>query len=553
VQEGVEVVFGYPGGCNLPMYDALQDYPVRHVLVRHEQNAGHAADGFAKVSGKVGVAFGTSGPGATNLVTAVATAMLDSTPVVFVTGQVPAGLIGTDAFQETDVTGVTLPITKHNYLVMKTEDIAPTLREAFHIARSGRPGPVLVDIPKDVQVREIDFEYPTGDVRRASERRPSRAPEPKWDAALALIAAAKRPLILAGQGVSLSGAHEELQAFAEKTGTPVAFTLMGLDAMPSNHPLALSMMGMHGEAFVNTAIQNADLLLAFGMRFDDRVTGKLDTYARNAKKIHIDIDPAELNKNVPVEVAIASDLKTALRRLLPELAPARHDDWLAQIRAWRGDTEVRDITRLDAGDKLWAAHVIHDLWAETDGNATICTDVGQHQMWVAQYYRPRRAHTFVWSGGLGTMGYGLPSAMGAQFAVPKGEVWVVAGDGGFQMSIPELATIVQERLPVKIAIINNGFLGMVRQWQEFFYDKNYAATPLLSPDFVKLADAYGIPGIRVSSREQVRPAVRRARETNGPVLVEFQVVKEDIVYPMVPAGTDLDKMIRRPLLAEREE
>lgn len=551
-REGVEVVFGYPGGCNLPMYDAMLDYPIRHVLVRHEQNAGHAADGFARASGKVGVALGTSGPGATNLVTAIATAMLDSVPTVFITGQVPSGLIGSDAFQETDVTGVTLPITKHNYLVLQTEELAHTIREAFHIARSGRPGPVLIDIPKDVQIRKIEFVYPEGDLRRLSERRPFRRGQPDYAKAASLIGEAKRPLILAGRGVLLSGATEELREFSEKTGIPVAFTLLGLDAMSSEHPLSLSMMGMHGEAFVNTAIQSADLLLAFGMRFDDRVTGKLDGYAKGAKKIHIDIDAAELQKNVPVDLAIHADLKTALRLLLPEVKPSRHDAWVQEIHSWKRDTTARDIVSIDAGDKLWAAHVIHDLWEETRGDVTIATDVGQHQMWVAQYFRPKRPQTFIWSGGLGTMGYGLPAAMGAQLARPGEEVWVVAGDGGFQMSIPELATLQQDRIPVKICVINNGYLGMVRQWQELFYDKRYAATPLLSPDFVKLADAYGIPGIRVETRADVVPAIRRARETPGPVLVEFRVVKEDLVYPMVVSGTDLGTMIRRPAITNQE-
>jgi len=546
-REGVEVVFGYPGGCNLPMYDALAEFPaIHHVLVRHEQNAGHAADGFARASGKVGVALGTSGPGATNLVTAIATAMLDSVPTVFITGQVGTGLIGSDAFQETDVTGVTLPITKHNYLVMRTEELAPVLREAFHIARSGRPGPVLVDIPKDVQIRQIDFSWPEEPPRRLSERRPWTRGTSDWDKAAQLINEARRPVILAGQGVLLAGAEEQLRAFAEKTGTPVAFTLLGLDAMPSDHPLAMAMMGMHGEAFVNHAIQGADLLLAFGMRFDDRVTGKLATYAPNARKVHIDIDPAELGKNVRADVAIVSDLRVGLERLLPLVQPARHDDWMAQIAAWRGDTSRRDIVNLDSGGRLWAAHVIHELWKSTGGDCVVTTDVGQHQMWVAQYFRPNKPHTFVWSGGLGTMGFGLPSAVGAQFARRGERVWAVCGDGGFQMSIPELATLAQERLPVKIAVINNGYLGMVRQWQEFFYDKNYQSTPLLSPDFVKLAEAYGILGLRVERPSELSETIRRAHETPGPVLVEFRVVKEDLVYPMVPAGVDLDQMIRRP-------
>jgi acetolactate synthase-1/2/3 large subunit len=547
-REGVEVVFGYPGGCNLPLYDAMRDYSIRHVLVRHEQNAGHAADGYARATGKVGVAFGTSGPGATNLVTAIATSMLDSTPTVFITGQVPSSLIGSDGFQETDVTGVTLPITKHNYLVTRTEDLAVTMREAFHLARSGRPGPVLVDIPKNVQNMSADFEWPEMDLRRPGERRIQAPLASSFTTALKLIEGAKRPLILAGQGILASGAMEEVREFAERAQIPIALTLLGLDTVPEDHPLRLAMMGMHGEAYVNTAIQNADLLLAFGMRFDDRVTGKLDTYARDARKIHIDIDPAELNKNVHCDVTIHSDLKIALRRLLADLKPARHDNWIAELNELRSESRRRDIIHQPANGKLFAAHVIHDLWTTTGGQAVVATDVGQHQMWVAQYYRPRRPRSIIWSGGLGTMGFGLPSAMGAKLARPSEEVWVVAGDGGFQMSIPELATLQQDRIAVKIAVINNGYLGMVRQWQEFFYDKRYSATPLLSPDFVKLAEAYDIPGFRVTTREEVIPTIERARKIDGPTLIDFRVLKEDSVYPMVPAGTDLGTMIRRPFV-----
>jgi acetolactate synthase-1/2/3 large subunit len=550
-REGVEVVFGYPGGCNLPIYDAMQHYNVRHVLVRHEQNAGHAADGYARATGKVGVAFGTSGPGATNLVTAIATSMLDSTPTVFITGQIPTGLIGSDGFQETDVTGVTLPITKHNYLVTRVEDIGPTIQEAFHIARSGRPGPVLVDIPKDIQNKTTDWEWIDGDLRRMSERQaPVRSQESLFAEALRLIEQAERPLILAGQGILHSGAVQEVREFAERAQIPVALTLLGLDAMPEGHPLRLAMMGMHGEAYVNTAIQSADLLLAFGMRFDDRVTGKLETYARNAKKIHIDIDAAELNKNVRVEVPILSDLKAALQKLLPKLKTKQHDEWIKQLQDLKKESDSRDIIHQPANGKLWAAHVIHDLWTETKGESIVSTDVGQHQMWVAQYYKPRRARQIIWSGGLGTMGFGVPSAMGAKLARPDQEVWTVAGDGGFQMSIPELATLQQDKIGIKIAIINNGYLGMVRQWQELFHAKNYAATPLLSPDFVKLAGAYDIPAFRVTTREEVIPTIRKAREIEGPVLVEFRVEREDMVYPMVPAGTDLGQMIRRPVFNE---
>jgi acetolactate synthase-1/2/3 large subunit len=550
VREGVDVIFGYPGGANLPLYDAIPQYPLRHVLVRHEQNAGHAADGYARASGKVGVAFATSGPGATNLVTAVANAMLDSTPVVFVTAQVTSSFLGSDAFQETDITGVTLPITKHNYLVLDAADLAPTLREAFLLAKSGRPGPVLVDIPKDVQNQEVEFVYPDA-VTRLGSRWKAAMPPDAFGRAAAFINEAKRPLILAGQGVLASGASEELLAMAERAHIPIAQTLLGLDSVPHGHPLALGMMGMHGEAYVNSAVQSADLLLAFGMRFDDRVTGKLSTYAPNAKKVHIDIDAAELNKNVAVDVAIHSDLKTALRQILPKVQPAQHAEWLAQIAAWREDTERRDIIAQDAGGKLFAAHVIHDLWRATKGEVILATDVGQHQMWAAQYFKPTRPRSFITSGGLGTMGFGLPAGIGARFARPNTPVWVVAGDGGFQMTMSELATLQQEKLAVKIAIINNGFLGMVRQWQELFYEKRYSHTPMLSPDFLKLAAAYDIPGIRVTRREEVIPAVNQAMETPGSVLVEFRVEKEDLVFPMVPSGTDLGSMLRRPVPADK--
>lgn len=548
VKEGVEVVFGYPGGCNLPMYDAMPRYPIKHVLVRHEQNAGHAADGYARASGKVGVALGTSGPGATNLVTAIATALLDSVPTVFITGQVGSTLIGSDAFQETDVTGVTLPITKHNYLVMSVEEIAPTLREAFRVAKEGRPGPVLVDIPKDLQNQVCELTSGETDPKRPTKRRREifGDDEERLANMKALIAKAERPIILAGQGVLLSGAFEELRTYAEKTQTPIALTLLGLDGIPHTHPLALGMMGMHGEAYVNTAIQSADLLLAFGMRFDDRVTGRLDEYAKNARKIHIDIDAAEIDKNVRVDVGYVGDLKTTLRRLIPLVPEQRHDAWLKEIDGWRNETVERDIKYLSNGNKLFAAHVVNDIWEETGSDVTVTTDVGQHQMWVAQYFKAKNPHTFIWSGGLGTMGYGVPSAVGAQFAKPHQETWVFAGDGGFQMSIPELATIQQEKLPIKIAIINNGYLGMVRQWQELFYEERYHATPILSPNFVKLAEAYEIPGIRVSRREDVKPAVRRARETKGPVLIEFQVEQADMVWPMVAAGSPLGTMLRRP-------
>ena len=544
-REGVRHVFGYPGGAILPAYDALCNYPeIHHVLVRHEQGAAHMADGYARAGGGVGVAIATSGPGATNLVTGIATAMMDSSPIVCITGQVGSKLIGYDAFQETDITGITLPITKHNYLVTRADELAAVIREAFHIARSGRPGPVLIDVTKDAQQSSCEFDWeasqPTPRKRSGSKRRT------ELDQALELIRRAERPVILAGHGILLSGAVEEVFRFAEVADVPVAMTLLGIGSFPASHPLNLGMMGMHGEAWVNTAIQEADLLLAFGMRFDDRVTGNLKTYAPNAKKIHVEIDSAEVNKNVRADVALIGDLREILRELLPRLQPSTHADWIAHIHELKGDAAVRDIQNLPDDGHLYAAHVINDLWNATAGNATVVTDVGQHQMWEAQYYHHDRPNSLITSGGLGTMGFALPAAIGAKFAKPDSEVWVVAGDGGFQMTMSELATVGQENLDINIAIINNGFLGMVRQWQEFFYDRRYKATPLHSPDFVKLAEAFGLRGKEVRKRSEVVNAVREAREHRGTYIINFCVEQEDSVFPMVPAGADLHNMIRRP-------
>jgi acetolactate synthase-1/2/3 large subunit len=547
MREGVEVVFGYPGGANLPIYDALTQYPVHHVLVRHEQGAAHMADGYARASGKVGVAMATSGPGATNLVTGIATALMDSSPTVFITGQVASHFIGYDAFQETDVTGVTLPITKHNYLVTSPAEIGPVLREAFHIARTGRPGPVLVDIAKDAQQKTAEWEYDDRPVVLRGYRQGVRPASSELHKAVELIHAAKRPVILAGQGVLMSGAMGELLEFAERTDSLVALTLLGIGGFPASHPLNLGMMGMHGEAFVNQAIQEADLLLAFGMRFDDRVTGDLKQYAPHARKIHADIDPSEINKNVKVDAALLGNLRDTLRDLLALVETCDHREWRAQIQQRKGDTAVRDIQNLPDNGHLYAAHVIHDLWRIVDGKAIVVTDVGQHQMWAAQYYKADHPGTFITSGGLGTMGFGLPAAIGAKFARPDEEVWVICGDGGFQMTAAELATTVQEGIKVNVAIINNGYLGMVRQWQEFFYERRYSATPMISPDFVKLADAHGLAGMRVQCRAEVEPAIQQARQTNGTVVIDFRVEKEEAVYPMVPAGAGLANMIRRPM------
>ena len=546
-REGVQHVFGYPGGAILPAYDALKHSKIHHVLVRHEQGATHMADCSARASGQVGVAVATSGPGATNMVTGIATAMLDSSPIVCITGQVGSKLIGSDAFQETDITGVTLPITKHNYLVTHASEVARTIREAFYVARSGRPGPVLVDITKDAQQTTCAFDWEAAKPQLPGYR-PDLSPEPKeYEHALELIHNSKRPVILAGHGIIISGAMNEVREFAERAGIPVALTLLGLGAFPASHPLNLGMMGMHGEAWVNHTIQEADLLLAFGMRFDDRVTGNLKTYASNAKKIHIEIDPAEINKNVKVDVPLVGDLREVLHELLPNVESIDRSEWLDSIDKLKGDAAVRDIQNLPDSGHLYAAHVINDLWRETrDAETVVVTDVGQHQMWEAQYYKHEKARSLITSGGLGTMGFALPAAIGVKVARPEAEVWVVVGDGGFQMTLCELATVVQEKLKVNIAIINNGFLGMVRQWQEFFYERNYAATPLLNPDFAKLGEAYGIRSMTVTERSQVVPSVRAARQHDGPVLINFRVEQEDTVYPMVAAGASLHEMIRRP-------
>ena len=546
VNEGVTTVFGYPGGAILPAYDAMLDYPIHHVLVRHEQGATHMADGYARASGKVGVAMATSGPGATNMVTGIATAMLDSSPLLCITGQVGSKVVGTDAFQETDVTGVTLPITKHNYLVSHVDEIAPTIHEAMYVARSGRPGPVLVDITKDAQQLTTELHWDPSDVKLPGYR-PDLSPTPdEYKRAAELINGAKRPIILAGHGVILSDATTLVRQLAEKAHIPIAMTLLGIGGVPASHPLNLGMMGMHGEAWVNQAIQEADLLVALGMRFDDRVTGNVKSYALNALKIHVDIDPAEFNKNVKVDLALAGDLSDVLQDLLPHVESGGRKTWLSTIDDMKGDVAVRDIQNIPDSGHLYAAHVISDIWHVTEGKAIVVTDVGQHQMWEAQYYHHEEPRSLITSGGLGTMGFALPAAIGAKLACPDKEVWVVAGDGGFQMTMAELATIAQENLDINVAIINNGYLGMVRQWQEFFYERRYAATPLLSPDFAKLAECFGLKGVTVDKRQDVVPMVQSARSHEGTVVMNFMVEQEDTVYPMVPAGADLDDMIRRP-------
>jgi len=548
IAEGVEVVFGYPGGQIMPTYDALLDYPaVHHVLVRHEENAGFAAGGYARASGRVGVCVATSGPGATNLVTSLTDAMLDSVPVVAITGQVSSAFVGSDAFQETDVTGVTLPVTKHNYLVKDVKELPQVMKEAFYIARSGRPGPVLVDVCKDAQSASTDFDYDAIKVRLPGYQPRIRGTEQQIQQAAAYINAAKRPIIMAGHGIILSGAHDELREFAERGNIPISTTLLGIGSIPESHPLNLRMMGMHGGAWVNQAIQNADLLIALGMRFDDRVTGNLGSYARHADVIHVDIDPAEINKNVLADVGIAGDVKHVLAQLIPLVEHNGREAWFAQINEWKQEAKIRDIMEQD-DDTLHVPFVLSEIKRQTGSeNVTIVTDVGQHQMWTAQYYRQERRNGLLTSGGLGAMGFGVPTAIGASFARPNDEIWVIVGDGGFQMSIPELATIMQERRSIKIAVMRNGYLGMVRQWQELIHNHRYSEVNISSPDLLRLGSAYGIMAMRAETKEEVGEVIAEARSYGGPVLLDFVVEQEVNVYPMVAPGNALHEMLRRPV------
>jgi len=552
LQEEVEVVFGYPGGANLPIYDTLYKYKdkVHHVLVRHEQGAAHAADGYARASGKVGVAMATSGPGATNLITGVATAMMDSIPMVCITGQVGRPVIGSDAFQETDVLGTMIPLTKHSYQVNDINKLAGIIKDAFYIARSGRPGPVLIDIPKDIQNESMPFEYPESHGVLPGYNPRVRASDDQLQEVAGMIKEAKNPVILAGHGVLLSGATPELIELAEKADIPVSVTLLGIGGIPASHPKCIGFMGMHGAYWANHAIQKADLLIACGMRFDDRVTGNLETYSPDSKKVHIDIDPTELNKNVIVDVPIRGDLRAVLTALIPMVEKKSHDAWSSQIRTWMDESHTREIL-FQESDRLLSAFVVRDIWEATKGKALVVTDVGQHQMTVAQYYYQDHPDSLLTSGGLGTMGYGLPAAIGASFAKRKKDIWLVVGDGGIQMTITELATAVQENANINIAIINNGYLGMVRQWQELFYDERYVETPISSPDYMKIAEAYGLKGYRVKERKDVIPTVEASQTHDGPVLIEFVVENLEMVYPMVPAGADLDDMHTRPLVEEQ--
>lgn len=549
VREGVDVVFGMPGGANLPLYDALAHYPqIHHVLVRHEQAGAHMADGYARITGDVGVCFATSGPAATNLVTGLANAMMDSIPMVAITGQVPTTLLGNDAFQETDVTGVTQPVTKHNYLVTDVTELPQIMKEAFYIAREGRPGPVLIDICKDVQNDSTDFVYPD-EVKLQGYNPWYGLVEEDITAAAELINNAQKPLIIAGHGVQMGGANAELRKLVELAEIPVTMTLLGLGDLPETHPLSLGMCGMHGEAHTNLAIQECDVLIGVGMRFDDRVTGVLAEFAPKATIIHLEMDPAEVGKNVKPDIALIGDCKDSLTGLLNHVRPTRHLDWLSQIEGWRAEGQELDILNAEI-DELIPPYVMRQLWHGTQGKCTVVSDVGQHQMWEAQYFLHEHPRQLVTSGGLGTMGFALPAAIGAQFAAPDSLVWAVAGDGGFQMTLQELATVVQEKLPIKIAVINNGFLGMVRQWQQLFYDKRYTGTPMLSPDFVKLADAYGIAARRVEKKADVVAAIAEANAYDGPFLIEFRVKEEVNVYPMVAPGKAVGDLIRRPKIVQ---
>jgi len=554
IHQGVDVFFSYPGGVILPLYDVLGDYPeLRHVLVRHEQGGAHAADGYARVTGRVGVCMGTSGPGATNLVTGIGTAMLDSIPVVAITGNVPSALIGKDAFQEIDINGITLPMTKHNYLVRDADELPRVLAEAFHIARTGRPGPVHVDITKDALQQETHAEHPSTDEVTAGLPgfRPTMAGHHRQlKTAAAEIAAAERPVILAGHGVLHAQAEAELLAFAEKIDAPVAWTLLGIGAIDERHPLAYGFMGMHGWKHVNRAIQAADLLFAVGMRFDDRVTGNVRTYAPYARIVHVDIDPAEIGKNVAVEVPIVGDAKRVLTALLPMVEPVpaeRRAAYREQLAAWRKDSEATSWH----GSGSWrdgtlsADYVVQRIGELSDHEAIYVGDVGQNQMWLARYAGFRHPNTHVSSGGLGTMGFSVPAAMGAALGGTGREVWAITGDGGFQMTLQELMTLVQDRIPVKIALFDNKKLGMIRQWQEIIYAGNYHSAHLLGPDYLKLADAFGIPAVRASTPDEVDDAIRFAQGVDGPALVWFEIAGEQNVFPMMPAGKGLSDLIEQ--------
>ena len=545
LKEGVDVVFGLPGGAVLPLYGALSTYPaIRHILVRHEQAAAMAADGFARATGKVGVCVATSGPGATNLVTGIASAQMDSVPMVAITGQVPRPAIGTDAFQETDVTGVTLPITKHNMLVMDVKDVAQAIHDAFHIARTGRPGPVLVDIPRDVLLGEkTEFIWPT-ETKLPGYKVPGEAPEARVAAAAELINKSERPLIMAGHGVLISHSYGLLTEIAEKAQIPVITTLLGISSIPSDHELSLGMSGMHGMAYNNLAIDESDLIIGLGMRFDDRVTGRLSAFAPNAKFIHVDIDASEVDKNVPTSVGIVGDLKEVLGQLLPKIEANVHIDWLRRIDELKAQHPSHIVRE---SDELLPQFVLQRLTEITQGRGIVVTGVGMHQMWAAQHCKFTEPNTFITSGGLGTMGFEVPAALGAQIGRPDTTVWSVAGDGGFQMTMCDIATAVESRADIKFAILNNNSLGLVHQLQELFFDETYIASQYTgNPDFVKIAEAYGIRGIRVTKKEEVADAVQQAMETAGPVIVDFIVKEDEGLFPFIPSGQSVKEMLEEP-------
>ena len=546
LKEGVDVIFGLPGGAVLPFYGALSGYPqIRHILVRHEQAAAMAADGYARATGKVGVCTATSGPGATNLVTGIAGAMMDSIPMVAITGQVPRPAIGRDAFQETDITGITLPVTKHNILVMEVDEIAQAVKEAFYIARTGRPGPVLLDIPKDVLAGDRrPFDWPES-ISLQGYNPPGEADELQLSQAVELINQAQRPVILAGHGVLISHAYSELKELAEKAQIPVITTLLGIGSFPTDHFLHAGMPGMHGMAYASLAIDSADLLISLGMRFDDRVTGRLSDFAPNAKVVHVDVDPSEFHKNVKATVPVLGELKQVLNQMLPLVERKTHAEWLQHIDTLRAEHPSLYIRQTD---ELLPQYVLKQLSDITDGQAIVVTGVGQHQMWAAQHYAYKEPNSLITSGGLGAMGFEVPAALGAKVGRPDKVVWSIAGDGGFQMTMCDLATAVENNIDVKFAILNNGTLGMVHQWQEFFYDKDFFATVYSgNPDFVKLADAYGIKGIRVTDKTQVASAIRQAMETPGPVVLDFIVKQDEQVYPMIPAGESVNEMMEEPI------
>ena len=538
-REGVEVMFGYPGGQVLPIFDSLYDSDIKFILTRHEQGAAHAADGYARATGKVGVCLATSGPGATNLVTGIANAYMDSIPMVAITGQVKTFLIGNDAFQEADVTGITRPITKHNYLVKDIKDLTRSIREAFYIASTGRPGPVLIDIPSDIQLMDTEFIWPQ-DIQMRSYNPTLFGHPGQIKKAAKLITLAKKPIIYAGGGVITAGAHKELKMLAEKINAPLTWTLMGIGSFPATHELALGMLGMHGTAYANHAIMESDLIIAVGARFDDRVTGRLDAFAPNAKIIHIDIDPSSISKNVAVHIPIVGDAKNILIELLKEIKKVPNtNDWLKTVEGWK---KKYPLSYKDDG-KLKPQFVIEQIYEVTEGDAIITTEVGQNQMWAAQWYKYTEPRTFISSGGLGTMGFGLPAAMGVKVGCPGKTVFDIAGDGSIQMNIQELMTCVTNKINVKVAILNNGYLGMVRQWQELFYKRRYSQVNITSPDFVKLAESYGAVGICVTKREEVRPALEKAINTDNTVLIDFRVEPEENVFPMVPAGQAINQFI----------